>query len=139
METTVDERRGATRKIIPNEKSGLRLWSGSQASRERHLFQGITKRARLQALWGLSGPNKIFGLAMASTFDTEPEAQAVAAELNAAAQRKPQVRYQAERCGEKWAIAQRSVRTYLGLGRVHHAGGRACEAERQAEGVTKGG
>jgi AbiU2 len=49
---------------------------------------------------------------MATTFDTESEAQAVAAELNAAAGRD--VRYQAERYREKWAIARQSKRTYWG-------------------------
>ena len=49
---------------------------------------------------------------MATTFDTEPEAQAVAAELNAAAGREP--RYHVERYREKWAIARQSVRAYWG-------------------------
>jgi hypothetical protein len=49
---------------------------------------------------------------MATTFDTENEAQAMAAELNAVAGRD--VRYNVERCGEKWAIARRSKRTYWG-------------------------
>jgi hypothetical protein len=47
---------------------------------------------------------------MATTFDTESEAQAVAAELNAAAGRD--LRYQVERYREKWAIARQSKRTY---------------------------
>jgi hypothetical protein len=50
---------------------------------------------------------------MATTFDTEPEAQAVAAELNAAG-RDLHVRYHAERYREKWAIARQSVRTFWG-------------------------
>ena len=49
---------------------------------------------------------------MATTFDTASEAQAVAAELNAAARRD--VRYHVERYREKWAIARQSVRTYWG-------------------------
>jgi hypothetical protein len=49
---------------------------------------------------------------MATTFDTESEAQAVAAELNAVAGRD--VRYQVERYREKWAIARQSKRTYWG-------------------------
>src|SRR6202035_2507843 len=49
---------------------------------------------------------------MATTFGTESEAQAVAAELNAAAGRD--VRYRAERYREKWAIARQSKRTYWG-------------------------
>jgi hypothetical protein len=49
---------------------------------------------------------------MATTFDTESEAQAVSAELNAAAERD--VRYQVERYGKKWAIARQSKRTYWG-------------------------
>jgi hypothetical protein len=49
---------------------------------------------------------------MATTFDTEREAQAVAAELNAAAGREPHVRYHVERYREKWAIARQSKRTY---------------------------
>ena len=51
---------------------------------------------------------------MATTFETEPEAQAVATQLNAAAGRDRQVRYQVERYREKWAIARQSVRTYWG-------------------------
>jgi hypothetical protein len=51
---------------------------------------------------------------MATTFDTEAEAQAVAAKLNAAAGREPHVRYHVERYREKWAIARQSVRTYWG-------------------------
>ena len=51
---------------------------------------------------------------MATTFDTEPEAQAVAAELNAVAGREPHVRYHVERYREKWAIARQSVRAYWG-------------------------
>jgi AbiV family abortive infection protein len=51
---------------------------------------------------------------MATTFDTEAEAQAVAAKLNAAAGREPHVRYHVERYREKWAIARESVRTYWG-------------------------
>jgi hypothetical protein len=51
---------------------------------------------------------------MATTFDNEPEAQAVAAELNAAAGREPHVRYHVERYREKWAIARQSVRAYWG-------------------------
>jgi hypothetical protein len=47
---------------------------------------------------------------MATTFDTEREAEAVAAELNAAAGRD--VRYHVERYREKWAIARQSKRTY---------------------------
>ena len=47
---------------------------------------------------------------MATTFSTESEAQAVAAELNAAAERD--VRYRAERYCENWAIARQSKRTY---------------------------
>ena len=47
---------------------------------------------------------------MATTFDIESEAQAVAAELNAAAGRD--VRYQVERYRAKWAIARQSKRTY---------------------------
>ena len=54
------------------------------------------------------------GVAMATTFDTEPEAQAVAAELNAAAGRERHVRYQVERYREKWAIARQIMRTYWG-------------------------
>ena len=42
--------------------------------------------------------------------DTEREAEAVAAELNAAAGRD--VRYHVERCCENWAIARQSKRTY---------------------------
>ena len=49
---------------------------------------------------------------MATTFDTEREAQAVAAELNAAAERD--VQYRAERYCEKWAIARQIKRTYWG-------------------------
>jgi alkanesulfonate monooxygenase SsuD/methylene tetrahydromethanopterin reductase-like flavin-dependent oxidoreductase (luciferase family) len=49
---------------------------------------------------------------MATTFDTESEAQAVAAELNAAAGRD--ARYCAGRYREKWAIACQSKRTYWG-------------------------
>ena len=51
---------------------------------------------------------------MATTFDTEPEAQAVVAELDAAAGREPHVRYHVERYHEKWAIARQSVRAYWG-------------------------
>src|SRR5690348_13831245 len=51
---------------------------------------------------------------MATTFDTEPEALAVATELNAAASRESRVHYNVERYREKWAIARRSVRTYWG-------------------------
>jgi hypothetical protein len=51
---------------------------------------------------------------MATTFDTEPEAQSVAAKLNAAARQEPHVRYHVQRYREKWAIARESVRTYLG-------------------------
>jgi hypothetical protein len=47
---------------------------------------------------------------MATTFDTESEAQAVAAELNAAAGRD--VRYHAERYSQKWTIARQTKRTY---------------------------
>jgi hypothetical protein len=47
-----------------------------------------------------------------TTFGTESEAQAVAAELNAAAERD--VRYHAERYREKWAIARQVKRTYWG-------------------------
>ena len=54
------------------------------------------------------------GVVMATTFDTEREAQAAAAELNAAAGREPHVRYQVERYREKWAIARQSKRTYWG-------------------------
>ena len=50
---------------------------------------------------------------MATTFDTEREAEAVAAELNAAAGRD--VRYHVERYREKWAIARQS-RHITGLG-----------------------
>jgi AbiU2 len=49
---------------------------------------------------------------MATTFGTESEAQAVAAELNTAAERD--VRYHAERYREKWAIARQVKRTYWG-------------------------
>src|ERR1700722_13957930 len=49
---------------------------------------------------------------MTTTFDAESEAQAVAAELNAAAGRD--VRYQVERYREKWGIARQSQRTYWG-------------------------
>jgi len=49
---------------------------------------------------------------MATTFDTENEAQAVAAELNTAAERD--VRYRAERYRERWAIARQVKRTYWG-------------------------
>jgi hypothetical protein len=49
---------------------------------------------------------------MATTFETEGEAQALAAELSAAAGRD--VRYVAERYGEKWAIARQSKRAYWG-------------------------
>jgi hypothetical protein len=51
---------------------------------------------------------------MATTFDTEHEARAVAAELNAAAEREQRVRFQVERYREKWAIARQSIRTYWG-------------------------
>ena len=51
---------------------------------------------------------------MATTFDTEPEAQAVAAGLNAAAGRESHVRYQVEQYREKWAMARQSVRTSYG-------------------------
>ena len=51
---------------------------------------------------------------MATTFDTEPEAQAVVAELSVAAGREPHVRYHVERYHEKWAIARQRVRTYWG-------------------------
>ena len=51
---------------------------------------------------------------MATTFDTESEAQAFAAELNGAAGREQHVRYRVERYCEKWAIARQSVRTYWG-------------------------
>jgi hypothetical protein len=46
---------------------------------------------------------------MATTFDTEGEAQALAAELNASA--GGDIRYQVERYREKWAIARQSKRT----------------------------
>ena len=49
---------------------------------------------------------------MATTFGTESEAQAVAAELNAVAERD--VRYHAERYREKWSIARQVKRTYWG-------------------------
>src|SRR5438552_15895621 len=49
---------------------------------------------------------------MATMFDTEREAQAVAAELNAAGGRD--VRYHVERYRKKWAIARQSKRTYWG-------------------------
>jgi hypothetical protein len=49
---------------------------------------------------------------MATTFDTEGEAQAIAAKLNAAVGREERVRYQVERYREKWAIARQSKRTY---------------------------
>jgi hypothetical protein len=49
---------------------------------------------------------------MLTTFDTESEAQAVAAELSTAAERD--VRYRAERYREKWAIARQVKRTYWG-------------------------
>jgi AbiV family abortive infection protein len=49
---------------------------------------------------------------MPTTFDTESEAQAVAAELSTAAERD--VRYRAERYREKWAIVQQVKRTYWG-------------------------
>jgi hypothetical protein len=51
---------------------------------------------------------------MATTFDTEAEAQAVTAELNGAAGRRPHVRYVTERHREKWAVARQSERTYWG-------------------------
>jgi hypothetical protein len=51
---------------------------------------------------------------MATTFETEPEAQAVAAKLNAADGWEPRVRYHVERYREKWAIARQSVRIYWG-------------------------
>jgi hypothetical protein len=54
---------------------------------------------------------------MATTFDTESEAQAEAAELNAAAGRD--VRYQVERYREKWAIARQSKRAYWGWDEFH--------------------
>jgi hypothetical protein len=49
---------------------------------------------------------------MATTFDTESEAQATAAKLNAAGTRD--IRYQVGRYGEKWAIERQSKRTYWG-------------------------
>jgi hypothetical protein len=49
---------------------------------------------------------------MSTTFDTESEAQAAAAELNNAAERD--VRYRAQRYREKWAIARQVKRTYWG-------------------------
>ena len=51
---------------------------------------------------------------MATTFDTEHEARAVATELNAAAGREQRIRFQVERYREKWAIARQSIRTYWG-------------------------
>jgi AbiV family abortive infection protein len=51
---------------------------------------------------------------MVTTFDTNPEAQTVAAELNDAVGRERHVRYHVERYREKWAIARQSVRTYWG-------------------------
>jgi hypothetical protein len=47
-------------------------------------------------------------------FDSEAEALAVAAELNAVAGREAHVRYRVEHCREKWAISRQSVRTYWG-------------------------
>ena len=51
---------------------------------------------------------------MATTFDTEAEARAMAAELNGAAVRKPDVRYVVERHGKKWMIARQTQRKYWG-------------------------
>ena len=47
---------------------------------------------------------------MATMFDTESEAQAFATELNAGGDQD--VRYQAERYRDGWAIARRSKHTY---------------------------
>jgi hypothetical protein len=55
---------------------------------------------------------RVEAVVMATTFDAESEAQAVAAELNAAAGRD--VRYHVERYCEKWAIARQGKRTYWG-------------------------
>jgi hypothetical protein len=49
----------------------------------------------------------------ATTFDTESEAQAAAARLNAAALQD--VRYNVGRYREKWAIERQSVRTHWGF------------------------
>ena len=49
---------------------------------------------------------------MATTFDSESEAQALASQLNAAAGRD--VRYVAQRYRQQWAIARQSKRTYWG-------------------------
>jgi hypothetical protein len=54
---------------------------------------------------------------MATTFDTESEAQATAAKLNAAGTRD--IRYQVGRYGEKWEIAPEQTHI-LGLGRVRY-------------------
>jgi hypothetical protein len=49
---------------------------------------------------------------MATIFDTESEAQALASQLNAAAGRD--VRYVAQRYRQQWAIARQKKRTYWG-------------------------
>jgi hypothetical protein len=70
-------------------------------------YRGPSERERI-------GADSERRLVVATTFDTESEAQAVAAELNAAAGRERQVRYHVERYREKWAIARQSMRTYWG-------------------------
>jgi hypothetical protein len=57
---------------------------------------------------------------MATTFDTEPEAQSVAVKLNAAARREPHVRYHVERPRQVGDSPPERAHI-LGLGRSHYA------------------
>jgi hypothetical protein len=76
-------------------------------------------------------------VAVATIFETEHEARAVAAELNGAAGQKSHVRYDVEQYREKWGIARRSVRTYWGWDEYITLGSRGAMPSGESDAKPK--